>query len=226
MKINKSKSLKTHFIIKLGFKKFGPMKLLTSVAIPGILSIVMLCTEARAQFSAGLKAGLNMSTLSVDDGSTKYSYTPGFQVGGFLDYNLVKLSFQLDVLYSTQGADIKSNGKNLSAVAKYVNIPLAVKYNITPAINLHAGPQIGFLTCFHSDYHPITHEPFEEQDYTKAYKKSDFGINVGAGWATSKGLIIDLRYYVGLTDINNYPGIGSTKNRVLQLSVGYKIYKR
>jgi hypothetical protein len=166
-----------------------------------------------------------MSTLSVDDKNAKYNFLPGYQLGGFLEYNKNKISFQLDVLYATQGAKIKSDGENLSATSKYVNIPLAIKYNISPAFNLHIGPQIGFLTCFHSDYHPVTHEPFKEQDYTKAYKKSDFGFNIGGGWASQKGLMIDLRYYIGLTDINNYPATYSTKNRVLQLTVGYRLYK-
>lgn len=197
------------------------MKLKTAI----VIVLFLLTISTQAQYSAGIKAGMNLSTLSVDDGVSDYGFAPGFQVGGFLNYNLTKVDFQLDIVYSQQGASIEANGEELSAVAKYVNIPVVVKYKIFPSVNLQLGPQIGFLTCMDSDYHPVTSEPFQEQDYTKAYKKTDFGVIVGAGWESTKGLMVDVRYYLGLTDIADYPGIESTKNRVVQLTVAYKIFK-
>jgi hypothetical protein len=197
-------------------------------AIYPILAVMLFMfysVKVQAQYSVGLKAGMNLSTFSADDANAEYGFTPGYHIGGFADYSLEKMSFQLDVLYSHQGSSIESAGEDLKAVAKYVTIPLSFRYKITQSINLQAGPQIGFLTCLESDYHPITGEPFQKQDYTKAYKKTDFGINVGAGWESKKGLMIDLRYYLGLTDINDYPGIVSTKNSVLQLSVSYRIFR-
>jgi hypothetical protein len=195
-------------------------------SIVRILLVSLVGTiAAQAQFSAGLKAGLNMSTMTVDDGASDYGYTPGFQVGGFLDYSLTKVSFQLDIVYSQQGASITADGEDLSAVSKYVNFPVVVKYKIGPSFNVQLGPQIGFLTCMHSDYHPVVSLPFQEQDYTKAYKKTDFGVAIGAGWEAPMGLMIDVRYYLGLADINDYPGLESTKNSNAQLTVAYKIFK-
>lgn len=198
------------------------MKLKTSIVL---VLFLLTYSTLKAQYSAGIKVGMNLSTLAVEDGVADYGYTPGFQVGGFLDYSLTKVSFQLDVVYSQQGASIEANGEELSAVAKYVNIPVVVKYKIIPSVNLQLGPQIGFLTCMESDYHPVVSQPFQEQDYTKAYKKTDFGINVGAGWESSIGLMIDARYYLGLADINDYPGVESTKNQMMQLTVAYKFFK-
>jgi len=100
-----------------------------------------------------------------------------------------------------------------------------VKYKISSSLNLQLGPQIGFLTCLKSDYHPVIREPFQEQDYTKAYKKTDYGITVGAGWESPNGIMIDARYYLGIADISDYQGLESTKNRVLQLTVAYRIFK-
>ncbi|HET9052885.1 MAG TPA: porin family protein [Cyclobacteriaceae bacterium] len=179
----------------------------------------------QAQFSAGAKAGFNLSTLVVDDGVSEYGFAPGFQLGGFLDYSLTKVSFQADVVYSRQGASIDADGEDLKAIAQYVNVPVVVKYKILPAFNLQVGPQIGFLTCIRSDYHPVISEPFQEQHYTKAYKKTDFGVTVGAGWESPRGIMIDARYYLGLTDINNYEGLESTKNNVIMLTVGYRIIR-
>lgn len=179
----------------------------------------------QAQFSAGLKAGMNLSTMVVDDESSDYGYTPGFQVGGFLDYSLTKVSFQLDVVFSKQGASISADEEDLNVSAKYVNIPVMVKYKIGPSFNFQLGPQVGFLTCLESDYHPVVNMPFQEQNYTKAYKKTDFGVNAGAGWESPNGIMIDVRYYLGMTDIADDPGVESTKNNMMQLTVAYKIFK-
>jgi len=162
--------------------------------------------------------------MAVDDGASDYSLTPNFHGGAFLRYTAGKMSIQGEVLYSRQGASIKASGENLKALAKYVNVPVLVRYEVVPSFHIDLGPQIGFLTCMKSDYHIVTKEPFAEQHYTKAYKKTDFGVNVGAGYEHNSGLMIDVHYYYGLTDINDYPGLASTKNRVLQISVGYKIF--
>jgi hypothetical protein len=190
-----------------------------------LIIVFAFSMSAHAQFSAGIKAGVNMSTLIVDDGNTEYGYAPGFQAGGFLEFSLPKISIQADVLYSRQGASIDANGKELEAVAKYVNVPVVIKYKIVPLVNIQLGPQIGFLTCMESDYHPVISAPFKNQHYTKAYKKTDFGVNVGAGLDLPMGLMIDARFYLGLSDINNYKGIESTRNRMMQFTVAYKIFK-
>ncbi len=109
--------------------------------------------------------------------------------------------------------------------AQYINIPILIKYEVIPGVSLQLGPQIGFLTCMESDYHPVAKQPFDEQSYTKAYKKTDYGIVAGAGYESGKWLF-DARYYYGLADIADYPGLAETKNRVVSLSVGYKIYIR
>lgn len=189
------------------------------------LLVLLNMAIAHAQYSAGLKAGLNYSTMIVYDGVSDYGYLPGFQVGGFVDYSLAKVSFQLDVVYSQQGASITSNAEDLKAIAKYINIPVAVKYKLGPSFNVQVAPQIGFLTCMKSDYHPVVSISFDEQTYTKAYKKTDFGVNVGAGWKSSNGIIVDVRYYLGLTEINDYPGLAPTKNSMVHLTVGYEIFK-
>ena len=162
--------------------------------------------------------------MSVDDGASDYSYTPGFHLGGYIRYNDVKVSYQAEVQYSQQGASIKADGEDLKAIAKYVNVPVIVRFQVVPSFHLNVGPQIGFLTCIKSDYHPVIREPFMEQHYTKAYKKTDFGVVAGAAYEAPKGFLVEVRYYLGLTDITNYDGLGPARNRMIQLSVGYKIF--
>lgn len=174
--------------------------------------------------SAGIKAGLNMSTITVDD-DAEYGFKPGYHVGAFAQVKFTLLAVQIEGLYSEQGATVKLDGKEMDFKQNYFNIPVTLKYFIVPAVNIQAGPQIGFLSCIKSDYHPVIHEPFAEQHYTKAYKSTDFGVNVGIGVEIPFGLMVDARYYLGLTDISDYEGVGETKNSMVQFSVGYKIFK-
>jgi hypothetical protein len=200
------------------------MKLLRSTAL--IIFVACLAPPSvSAQISAGLKAGFNLATMNVDDGVAEYGFQTGFQAGAFVDYNLPKVGYQLDVVYSRQGASINANGKDLKLVSTYVNLPIVIKYKIGPSFNIQGGPQVGFLTCMESDYHPVIRESFETQEYTKAYKKVDFGFVLGGGWQSTKGILVDLRYYLGLADISDYEGLESTKNSVIQLTVGYKLLR-
>ena len=62
----------------------------------------------------------------------------------------------------------------------------------------------------------------EKVDYKEFLKSVDFGLNFGLGYKLESGLNFALRYNLGLSDINDIQDSTSeTKNRVLQLSVGF-----
>ena len=189
-----------------------------------IVTLISVEGVSQKLFSAGIKAGINLSSQTVDD-DAEYGYSPGFQVGGFAQIKLTSIAIQADLMYSQQGSSVESGGEDLKTTASYFNVPITVKYSIIPSLNVQVGPQIGFLSCVKSDYHPVTHQPFQEQHYTKAYKGTDFGVNVGVGWNAPMGIMVEARYYLGLSDISDYEGVESTKNRVIQLTVGYTLFK-
>lgn len=197
---------------------------------PGLVMLIgcFLCIgmDAMAQsgFSAGVKAGLTMTGQNVSDGAD-HGYKPGFQVGAYLAFSKAKLTYQADLVFSQQGSSVSSGGQDLTSTFSYVNVPLTLRYSLGPSWNLQAGPQVGFLTCAKSGYHPVTKEPFSTQDYTKAYNTVDAGINVGVGWTMPAGrFLAELRFYVGLTDIASYPGVAKTTNQAIQLTAGYRIF--
>lgn len=177
------------------------------------------------QISAGVKGGPTFTNLKVDDGVAENQNAVGFHIGGFLLYRISAFSYTAEIEYSLQGCKVKADGEYMRTFAQYINVPILVKYDIIPEISLQLGPQIGLLTCMKSDYNPVEKQPFDEQRYTKAYKKTDFGIVGGIGYESGKWLF-DARYYYGLTDIADKPGLAETRNRVLSLSVGYKFYIR
>ncbi len=181
---------------------------------------------ARPQYIGGIKAGPNLSTQSVDDSSVVYSFRFGYQVGVFGQWVSDQFSLQPEVYYSQQGATIHYQDQVLYTKLRYLNIPVLFKYNINGGFRVMAGPQLGILLCARSNYHPITKEPYKEQIYTTAYKKTDFALAFGAGWESDMGILVDLRYNLGLTDVSNFAGVPATRNRVIELSVGYLFLRK
>jgi hypothetical protein len=54
-------------------------------------------------------------------------------------------------------------------------------------------------------------------------KGSDISAALGLGWDAPFGLSIDARYNLGLTKLNE--GQSEIKNQVIQISLGYKLFK-
>ncbi len=192
-----------------------------------ILSLVLLFItvsgKAQNQYHFGVLAGANLANQSIDDTVASYIFRPGFQIAFFAQFQFKHFSIEPELQVSQIGTNILFNNNKYYAKFRYLSIPVLIEYPLNEAISLMAGPQVGFLLCARSDFHPITKEPYKEQIYTSAYKKTDFGLSFGGSWASSDKLFVDLRYYLGLTDIANFAGLSATKNRSLELSVGYKI---
>ncbi len=178
--------------------------------------------SAQAPWSAGIKAGFSYSNLSVDDEMTEYSSGPGYHVGAFVRFKPAFTGIQTEFTLINNRAFVNVNGEELDFDTRYFSIPFLVTYDATPSLHISLGPQFGFLMCAKSEYHPVTREKFEEQHYTKAYNKTDFGLNAGIDYETEKGIIFGASYYLGLADISDFEGVAPTKNRFLQLSVGYR----
>lgn len=191
-----------------------------------VFSLLLLGTTfsalAQSPWSIGAKAGFSYSNLAVDDEVTDYGAGPGYHIGTFIRFKPSFTGFQSEFMLSNQRAIVNANGEDMDFDIRYFSIPLLVTYDATPSLHVSLGPQLGFLMCAKSEYHPVTRERFDEQHYTKAYKKTDFGLNAGVDYETQKGLIFGLNYYLGLADISDFEGVAPTKNRSLQLSIGYR----
>lgn len=178
---------------------------------------------AQSNVSIGAKAGLSYATLIVDDPANTYSYAPGFHVGGFVRYDLGSVAIQPDVTLSMLTSKVNTGQEELDFNMRYLSIPISFQYQLSESFHVDLGPQIGFLQCAKSEFHPVTRQKFDEQHYTKAYKTTDFGLQTGLGWEAANGFLIDLKYYHGLSEINDFDGVASTKNRWFQMSIGYRL---
>lgn len=175
---------------------------------------------SQAQFSVGLKGGLNFANLDVSSAQNAYDSRTGYHLGAFTLIKLSKIGIQPEIIFSQQGSKVQPiNGDSFKSNFSYVNIPVMLKLYTVAGINLQVGPQFGFLT---ND--PVAKDP-QGNTIEDAYKKSDVSIGLGAGWDLPFGLSIDARYNLGLSKIEDNATLDATKNQVLQISLGYKLIK-
>ncbi|MBL7850794.1 MAG: PorT family protein [Cyclobacteriaceae bacterium] len=182
-----------------------------------VVLFVMLTTAAawaQASVSLGVKGGLNFANINTSTLGTAYNSRTGYHAGAFVNIKLTKLAIQPELIYSVQGSDISTATSSQSIDLAYVNIPILLKFYLVGGLNLQAGPQFGFLASATQG----------GTDIKSLVKGSDTSVALGAGFDISK-FVIDARYNLGLSEINDAAGSSAAKNQVFQLSVGFKLFK-
>lgn len=186
-----------------------------------IALFVLLSNAVMAQFTAGVKAGANIT--KVDGKSFKEEFRYGYQLGGFAMIGLgEKFAFQPEVLYTQTQTRVDSNFRNIYQTAfrearngnvklNYLTIPLLLNYKfIGNLVSLQAGPQFGVL--LNKDKNLL-------ENGQSAFKGGDFSMAAGAQVKVSKA-VVSGRYVVGLNNINDLSDQDKWKNQAIQLSVG------
>ncbi|WP_179020139.1 porin family protein [Winogradskyella forsetii] len=190
--------------------------LLVAVATFGFSNL-----NAQGDIKFGVKAGANLATLNGDLEDLKSKLS--FHIGGVVEIPLTeKFSFQPELLYSSQGAELDEGlgfgGVSFNAKYKldYVNVPLMAKYYVIDNLGVEFGPLVGFLVSAKFD------DETDEEDIKDNFKSIDFGLAAGASYKLDFGLNFGLRYNLGLADINDVDGSDAKiNNGVFQVSVGY-----
>ena len=189
-----------------------------------IVVFLLVGFSVRAQeVSIGVKGGLNLAKLDVNDAGSSIKNKTGFHGGAFVLFKLSKLAIQPEIIFSQQGTEFEFSGQDLEANFNYVNIPVLLKFYLVAGLNLQVGPQFGFLT---STGGKTVDDVGRVISNTKGlYKDSDFSIGLGAGWDLPFRLTLDVRYNLGVKEIEDQAAQSAIKNQVWQLSVGYKLFR-
>ena len=195
----------------------------TSVAIL-LISLLAVSLPAAGQAAFGLKGGLNLTTLNVEDPALSYDSRTGYHAGLFLRGKFAKVGIQPELLLFTQRGDLESSFFGTAQESfTYVSIPLMLKFYPIGGLNLQAGPQFGFLVDGERDYDTFLGSGSE--DITEHYKKSDVSISVGGGYDFNFGLGLDVRYNIGVKDINNAANGEEARSRIFLLSIGWNFLR-
>ncbi len=202
---------------------------------------VFVLTMATGSFAQrfGLKAGLNLSNMLIEDDDKTYSDDfknfPGFNLGFTSEFPISEiLSFETGLQLSTKGSKSSSDNYEEQVNLLYFDVPLTAKASFDlGGIKPYGvfGPYIGMgLIGLHRDKN--TYEGETETDAEAVvwgsdegesdFKRLDYGLTIGAGVEISS-IQLGFTYNLGLANISPYSDNGyKNNNRVLALSLGYK----
>jgi hypothetical protein len=179
------------------------------------LSILTCAVRAQVHADFGIKGGLNLANMKFESSSTPDSKM-GIHLGALAHLHFQPhWAFQPELVYSDQGATETISGTEYKLKLHYVNVPLLLQYMTGSGFRIQTGPQLGILAGAKSKAGGT------EVDYDYAYKTFDVAWAFGGSYVTDRGFGLDVRYNLGLSDINDNGG-GSIKNRVWQFGVFYQ----
>lgn len=190
----------------------------------GVLLLIAICAgmaiPAQAQIHFGVKGGLNLSKANfsdVGDNFKKDNFT-GFFIGPMAEVTIPVVGLGVDgaLLFSQRG--IEANGEKIKQNG--LDIPVNLKYTIGLGsflgIYLAAGPD------FYFDF-AKNKQVWENLDLDR--KRTEVGINLGAGVKLVNHLQVGVNYNIPLGDSGKFlvdgAESGSYKTKTWQVSAAY-----
>lgn len=199
----------------------GKIKIL-SLFIIAILLTTSLDNTAFAQARAGVKAGLNVSNLYIDDLDDENARY-GFNVGLFGQVLASEtFAIQPELLYSTKGSKAFYEGivdQSVKYNLNYLDLPVLAVFKLGEAAEIHVGPYASYLLNANISYEGDIASGDDEIDKDNL-KSFDYGL-VG-GFGLNFGAVqVGARYNYGLSKIAKSDAaeivLGDSKNSVAQL---------
>lgn len=172
-----------------------------------VLSLIMVLAMVAvlpvgAQVKFGVKAGVNLSQMSMDKDVFNTSNRAGFFMGPTLKVGLPVLGLGLDLsaLYNRQEAKVEGINNKVNTVLKQQQliVPVNVKYSIgvgsAANIFVFAGPQIAFNI---GDKVKRISE-IQDQAAQWTLQSSNFSVNAGLGMTVATHFQVTANYNVGV----------------------------
>lgn len=166
----------------------------------------------------GLKLGANYSYLpSQAIAHNKFLF--GLHGGAYFPILVrTRLEVQPEILFSMQGGGHELSSGTATSRLNYVAVPITAKIYFSNWFNIQAGPQFSYLINARSQYNDK-----EAIDTSTEYFTHDVSFLLGIGYDDHRGLDLTLRYSMGMTTLLREDDIIYPRNRVLQLSIGYRL---
>ena len=208
-----------------------------------LLAAVLTANYAQAQFTFGVRAGLNLTNMKMkaEGISISADMKPGFQLGVVGEYGLSESFFiQPGILFAQQGSksDFSSSMGSYSyesstkTTLNYLQIPVNAQYKVDLGgmkLLLQAGPYFGFAISGKQKGEETTiwggekeTEKYDEKiDFGEddSMKRGDFGLGIGAGLQFGN-IQAGLGYNIGIANINTDSDF-KTKNNSLAITLTY-----
>lgn len=193
----------------------------------------VLHQEVLAQFNtkAGIKGGLNVSNLYVDDVSDENARF-GTHIGLFAQFGAEgMLALQTELLFSTKGSVAQYTGlfdQEVKYNLSYLDLPVLAVIKVGEIVEIHAGGYGSYLVDATISYSGDVANGVDkiDKDNLSSY---DYGLALGVG--INVGAVqIGARYNYGLVEIADSDSartlLGNSKNSCAQLFVAFAFSKK
>lgn len=210
-------------------KKSRNLSLLVCAVVISTFSL----TDAQAQYArAGIKGGLNLSNLYVDeadDENARVGWHAGFYGQLFASE---AFAIQPEVNFSTKGTGVTRVDQNSIRYESnfnlsYIDIPVLAVFKLGEFAEIHAGAYWAYL--LNAEIRNNDHDPtneFDTQDRDN-FEDWDYGLVAGIGFNLGQAAQLGVRYNYGLNEIANSAGtrrlFGNSKNQVAQLYLAFNL---
>jgi hypothetical protein len=204
-----------------------------------ILVAAMVGLSAMAQIDVAAKVAGDLTHFIGKD--VEHGMQPNYQAGFVAEYKFNdKFGIAPEVVYAAQGgkcdhimavrpepraeilvpvdADVTYN-------TNYINVPVMLKYYVSPNFAIDFGPQIGFNVYSKVKVENID-DAIDLKDNTKAV---DFGVGLGGTYYLTDRAFLQARYTMGLSGmfdkeerVNEIFNIDNAKNGNIQVAFGWK----
>ena len=199
------------------------MKKLTILFIVAFIISALLPLNAQSKVGLGIKAGINISdqVTSGTGENVNVRSILRFHGGAYFTYFVLdKLAVQPELLFSGKGSDWDDPAYDVKDLLTYIDIPILIRYQLIKSVNIHAGPQFGYLLSA-TQKDKSSGDVINVDDY---YKKPDLGLVLGAEANLPYRINFTIRYVIGLipttTDVEY---VEPWLNNFFQISVGFRI---
>ena len=202
------------------------------------IAIALMCTilatgaaMAQKQFTFGPKIGVDYTNYWGED--VEHGGQLNYQAGLFMEYRFTnKFSIAPEVVFAAQGGkftdkvswgEITLVDADVTHHVNNINVPVMLKYYVTPALSIDFGPQVGFNVyskrTMKAKSDLVSGEGKETKDMKSYTKDVDFGLGLGLTYNIAKDVFVQGRYNMGLTKVFDE---GNAKHSNAQIAIGYR----
>ena len=185
------------------------MKKLLFIHFFAFVNFVLAAQTSNVHF--GIKAGVNVASLNVEDG-VDYNSLASIHAGGLAHIHVTPhFAVQPELFFSGQGG--KDGNEKIKLI--YLNLPLLLQYMAGNGFRMYTGPQLGVLLSAKDKNGNV------EVDIKDQLKSVDLSWVFGLSYLfPGSGLGLDTRYSLGISNINE--GSPTVQNRVFAIGFFYQ----
>jgi hypothetical protein len=190
-----------------------------------ILVFAMLSVAGFSQFTIGPKIGYTASKLSTNFPDIKNSVKSNFLFGAFARFGK-KVYLQPELIYTTKGGVLDSNGLKQTIKLNTFDIPVMVGVKLIDlkvvSLRIHGGPVASFVMNKTITYDNLLENPIKDSSINDI----DWAFNVGATLDVLL-LTMDVGYQFGLNNLYNAPAGQTTydmKSNLFYVTLGVKLF--